>query len=70
MPITRNAAFGKGDDLDLFAGSRNHESLDGLHVGSFVAWGVLDLDSHEVGSFGEDDVAGLVQVLRAAGLTA
>ena len=33
-------------------------------------WGVLDLDSHEVGSFGEDDVAGLVQVLRAAGLAA
>ena len=32
-------------------------------------WGVLDLDSHEVGSFGADDVAGLVEVLRAAGLT-
>jgi len=32
-------------------------------------WGVLDLDSHQVGSFGEDDVAGLVRVLRAAGLT-
>jgi putative methionine-R-sulfoxide reductase with GAF domain len=32
-------------------------------------WGVLDLDSHDVGSFGEDDVAGLVGVLRAARLT-
>ena len=34
-----------------------------------ACWGVLDLDSHDVGSFGEDDVAGLVAVLRAARLT-
>ena len=34
-----------------------------------TCWGVLDLDSHEVGSFGDDDVAGLWLVLRAAGLT-
>ena len=34
-----------------------------------TCWGVLDLDSHEVGSFGEDDVAGLRAVLRAARLT-
>jgi L-methionine (R)-S-oxide reductase len=33
-----------------------------------TCWGVLDLDSHEVGSFNEDDVAGLTGVLRAAGL--
>ncbi len=32
-------------------------------------WGVLDLDSHEVGSFGNLDVAGLQLVLRVAGLT-
>jgi len=32
-------------------------------------WGVLDLDSHEVGSFGTEDVTGLEAVLRAAGLT-
>jgi putative methionine-R-sulfoxide reductase with GAF domain len=32
-------------------------------------WGVLDLDSHEVGAFDESDVAGLTEVLRAAGLT-
>jgi putative methionine-R-sulfoxide reductase with GAF domain len=30
-------------------------------------WGVLDLDSHEVGAFSEDDHRGLVHVLRAAG---
>lgn len=30
--------------------------------------GVLDLDSYEVGAFGEADVAGLRQVLQAAGL--
>lgn len=30
-------------------------------------WGVLDLDSHEVGAFGESDRAGLERVLRAAG---
>ncbi len=33
-----------------------------------TCWGVLDLDSHEVGSFSEDDVAGLLSVLRTAGL--
>jgi len=33
-------------------------------------WGVLDLDSHAVGSFDNLDVAGLQLVLRAAGLTA
>lgn len=32
-------------------------------------WGVLDLDSHDVGSFGTEDVNGLEDVLRAAGLT-
>ena len=30
-------------------------------------WGVLDLDSHDVGAFDERDVAGLSMVLRAAG---
>jgi len=34
-----------------------------------VCWGVLDLDSHEVGAFDDTDVAGLTRVLRAAGLT-
>lgn len=33
-----------------------------------AAWGVLDLDSFEVGAFGSDDDAGLRLVLRAAGL--
>lgn len=33
-----------------------------------VCWSVLDLDSHSVGAFGARDVAGLQQVLRAAGL--
>ena len=32
-------------------------------------WGVLDLDSYDVGSFGDADIAGLQEVLRAAGLT-
>ncbi|GJQ26137.1 MAG: diguanylate cyclase [Phycisphaerae bacterium] len=34
-----------------------------------VCWGVLDLDSHEAGSFGEADVRGLTGALIAAGLT-
>ncbi len=34
-----------------------------------TCWGVLDLDSHEVGAFDGQDVAGLQQVLTAAGLT-
>ena len=34
-----------------------------------TCWGVLDLDSHTVGSFTEADAEGLVRVLRAAGLT-
>jgi len=33
-----------------------------------VCWGVLDLDSHDVGAFDETDEAGLVRVLQAAGL--
>ena len=33
-------------------------------------WGVLDLDSYEVDAFGREDVAGLLEVLRAAGLAA
>lgn len=32
-------------------------------------WGVLDLDSHDVGSFNQTDVDGLLAVLRAADLT-
>jgi putative methionine-R-sulfoxide reductase with GAF domain len=34
-----------------------------------TCWGVLDLDSHEAGSFSDDDVVGLLMVLRATGLT-
>lgn len=33
-------------------------------------WGVLDADSYEVAAFDEVDVAGLLRVLRATGLTA
>jgi GAF domain-containing protein len=33
-----------------------------------VCWGVLDLDSHDVGAFDASDEAGLVRILRAAGL--
>jgi putative methionine-R-sulfoxide reductase with GAF domain len=33
-----------------------------------VAWGVLDVDSHEVSAFDESDDSGLRLVLRAAGL--
>ena len=32
------------------------------------AWGVLDADSHEPACFGETDVQGFAEVLRAAGL--
>jgi putative methionine-R-sulfoxide reductase with GAF domain len=32
-------------------------------------WAVLDLDSHDVGAFDDTDVAGLLGVLVAAGLT-
>lgn len=35
-----------------------------------TAWGVLDLDSFDVGSFTSADAAGLAGVLRAAGLSA
>jgi len=35
-----------------------------------LCWGVLDLDSHDVGAFSEADVDGLQALLRAAGLTA
>lgn len=35
-----------------------------------ACWGVLDLDSQEVGAFGDEDAAGLLLILRAAGLTA
>ena len=41
-----------------------------LFDASGTCWAVLDLDSHEVGSFDERDVEGLQSVLRAAGLTA
>jgi len=34
-----------------------------------ACWGVLDLDSFEVGAFDESDVRGLSRVLSAAGLT-
>lgn len=34
-----------------------------------TCWGVLDLDSHSVSAFDESDVAGLLSVLRVAGLT-
>jgi len=40
-----------------------------LYDDSGVCWGVLDLDSYDVGSFDDGDVAGLEGVLRAAGLT-
>ncbi len=33
-----------------------------------ACWGVLDLDSFEVGAFDDDDVRGLSRVLAAAGL--
>ena len=35
-----------------------------------VCWGVLDLDSYDVGSFDDGDIEGLESVLQAAGLTA
>lgn len=34
-----------------------------------VCWGVLDMDSHDIGSFDESDVVGLNAVLEAAKLT-
>jgi putative methionine-R-sulfoxide reductase with GAF domain len=34
------------------------------------AWGVLDLDSHKVGSFGPADAEALQGLLRSAGLSA
>jgi putative methionine-R-sulfoxide reductase with GAF domain len=37
--------------------------------GDGSCWGVLDLDSHEVGSFDDVDAEGLRRVLLAAGLT-
>jgi putative methionine-R-sulfoxide reductase with GAF domain len=34
------------------------------------AWAVLDLDSHQVGSFGASDAEALTALLRQAGLSA
>lgn len=34
-----------------------------------TCWGVLDLDSYDVGAFDDNDVAGLTRLLCAAGLT-
>lgn len=34
-----------------------------------VCWGVLDLDSFEIGAFDDTDADGLTRLLRAAGLT-
>ncbi len=36
---------------------------------SGVCWGVLDIDSSDVGAFDESDALGLHQILEAAGLT-
>lgn len=36
---------------------------------SGACWGVLDLDSHDTGAFGEADIHGLQRVMEAAGLT-
>jgi putative methionine-R-sulfoxide reductase with GAF domain len=35
-----------------------------------AVWGVLDIDSHQVGSFDDSDAAGCSALLRAAGLCA
>ncbi len=40
-----------------------------LFTADEACWGVLDVDSFEVGAFDESDVAGLSIVLRKAGLT-
>jgi len=37
---------------------------------SGAAWGVLDLDSHQVGAFGQTDAEALADLLRLAGLSA
>lgn len=34
-----------------------------------ACWGVLDADSHRIGDFSEDDVAGFAAAARAVGLT-
>jgi putative methionine-R-sulfoxide reductase with GAF domain len=34
-----------------------------------TCWGVLDVDSHQIGAFDDEDVAGLLLLLRKAGLT-
>ena len=36
---------------------------------SVTCWGVLDIDSHEIGAFDDADIEGLQRVLQAAGLT-
>lgn len=40
-----------------------------LFDGDGQCWGVIDLDSQETDTFGQEDVAGLQAVLRAADLT-
>ncbi len=45
--------------LPCQAGASDHDA---------PCWGVLDLDSHEVGAFDESDAQGLIKVLNAAGV--
>lgn len=39
-----------------------------IPLGDPEPWGVLDLDSHEVGAFGEEDARGLALLIEAARL--
>lgn len=64
------------DTAALAAGS--HIACDPLDRSELVlpllesdgtCWGVVDADSHEVGSFGEEDVEGVRRVVEGAGLS-
>lgn len=59
-----------GDNYIACDASDRSEVVVPLFDASGGCWGVLDLDSYEVGSFDETDVEGLQSVLRATGLTA
>ena len=63
------AVAGLGEDYIACDSRDRSELVLPLFDDSATCWGVLDVDSHEIGAFDDADVAGLQRVLQAAGLT-
>ena len=58
-----------GEDLIACDPRDRSEVVVPCFDGDGTCWGVLDLDSHEIGAFTDADATGLKRVLEAAGLT-